>query len=200
MSDRLTFWRNWYTSAKQYPPEQRLAWFDAVLAYAFDGVVPAPSDGQDLTAAIAFGAVEMVKATIEISRSRAVAGKQARSKPKANRKQNRSKPKANPEQEQVQEQVQDKEQYATTTARGAVWKKPGLEEFLDGCKTAGVPGEFAQRLYNDLVQAAWTDGNGNLVRNWRRYVRSAWLEESLLPAAAPHESLIDRLYDPEAIA
>ena len=200
MSDRLTFWRNWYTSAKQYPPEQRLAWYDAVLAYAFDGVVPAPSDGQDLTAAIAFGAVEMVKATIEISRSRAVAGQQARSKPKANRKQNRSKREANPEQEQVQEQVQEQEQYATTSARGAVWKQPGLEEFLDGCKTAGVPGEFAQRLYNDLAQAAWTDGAGKLVRNWRRYAKSAWLEEQSRPAAPAGESLIDRPYDPEAIA
>ena len=196
MSDRLTFWKNWYTSAKQYPPEQRLAWYDAVLAYAFDGVVPAPSDGQDLTAAIAFGAVEMVKATIEISRSRAVAGQQARSKREAKRKQTGSKREAKREQEQVQEQVQDKEQYATTTARGAE-----RQVFLDGCREIGVPRGFAESLFDDLQAAGWTDGNGGKVKNWRRYAKAAWNDElARRSAEAAKQSLIDRPYDPEEIA
>ena len=92
--DRLTFWRGWYNTARKYPAEQRLAWYDAVLAYAFDGVEPAAPDGSDLTMAIAAGAVESVRSTIAISRKRREIGRKGGSKRQAKRKQTPSKAQA----------------------------------------------------------------------------------------------------------
>lgn len=67
-ADRLTFWRNWYTAARQLPDDLRLAWLDAVLDFAFTG--REPTTGQSDAAAIGFLAVQLVRTTIEISRKR----------------------------------------------------------------------------------------------------------------------------------
>lgn len=174
----LTFWRNWYDAAKQYPDDLRLAFYDAVLAYAFDGVEPSPSTG-DVCDAIRFSAVSMCRATIEISRTR----KQSGSKAKANRKQTRSKreakPKqngANPKQEQEQVQVQEQEQYAnsSTTARGAESSSPSREIFVEGCTLAGIPRDFAERLFTDLEAVRFTDADGKPISNWRRYAKTTF--------------------------
>ena len=99
-SDRLTFWRNWYTASRQLPDNMRLAWLDAVLDYAFGGVEPspAPGDGEaNLKAAIGFQAVAMVRATIDISRKRREIGSkggEARSKAQVKAKQSASKSEA----------------------------------------------------------------------------------------------------------
>ena len=167
--DRLTFYGNWYEAIRYLPDEDRLAWLDAVLGYAFLGSVPKPGN-------IGYIAVQMVKASIEVSDTRRANGKQNGSKRKAKRKQIGSKTEANAEQvqEQVKEQVQVKEQYATTTARGAESSSPSLAQFVDGCKLAGVPEAFAARLFGDLASVAWTDENGQRITNWRRYAKSAW--------------------------
>ena len=95
-SDRLTFWRNWYDASRQLPDDMRLAWLDAVLDYAFGGVEPSPADGEaGLKAAIAYQAVAIVRATIDISRKRREIGSkggEARSKAQAKAKQSASKP------------------------------------------------------------------------------------------------------------
>lgn len=67
-ADRLTFWRNWYTAARQLPDDLRLAWIDAVLDFAFTG--KEPTTGESDAADIGFQAVQLVRATIEISRKR----------------------------------------------------------------------------------------------------------------------------------
>ena len=87
-ADRLTFWRNWYTAVRQLPDDLRLAWLDAVLDFAFEG--KEPTTGESIAAAIGFQAVQMVRATIEISRTR----KQSGSKGGASKKQTASKPQA----------------------------------------------------------------------------------------------------------
>ena len=166
--DRLTFYGNWYEAIRYLPDGERLAWLDAVLGYAFLGSVPKPGN-------IGYIAVQMVKASIEVSDTRRANGKQNRSKRKAKRKQTESKRGANAEQvqEQVKEQEQVQEQYATTTARGAE-SSPSLAQFVDGCKLAGVPEAFAAKLFGDLASVAWTDENGRHITNWRRYAKSAW--------------------------
>ena len=105
-ADRLTFWRNWYTAARQLPDDLRLAWLDAVLDFAFTGKEPKPAtDGASIEngilTAIGFQAVQMVRATIEISRKRKESGskggaskKQTASKPQAKAKQSESRPQA----------------------------------------------------------------------------------------------------------
>ena len=210
-SDRLTFWRNWYDASRQLPDDMRLAWLDAVLDYAFGGVEPSPADGEaGLKAAIAYQAVAIVRATIDISRKRREIGskggearskaqakaKQSASKSEAKRKQKRSKAQANPNQEQVQEQVQEQEQehnaimLTATTARGG--KTPTIEQFVEGANLAGVPEEFARQLFEDLRTSGWADAEGRRVGNWRRYLKTAWnAEQKKIPAARGYATLDD---------
>ena len=85
-ADRLTFWRNWYTASRQLPDDLRLAWLDAVVEFAFTGKDPKPAaegaSGEDgILTAIGFQAVQMVRATIEISRKRKQRGSKEGAKP-----------------------------------------------------------------------------------------------------------------------
>ena len=54
---------------------------------------------------------------------------------------------------------------------------PTKNQFLQGGMLAGVPAEFAQKLYQDLTEAGWRDAAGVSVGNWRRYLKSAWNAE-----------------------
>lgn len=189
-ADRLTFWRNWYTAARQLPDDLRLAWLDAVLDFAFTGKEPKPAaegasveDG--ILTAIGFQAVQMVRATIEISRKRKQSGskggasrKQSESKREAKPKQTRSKAKA--DRKQVKEQVQDKEQeqeHNANSSTATTRKPPTRTQFYEAGMLAGVPADFAQKLFKDLTDAGWADKDGRYVGNWRRYMKSAWNAE-----------------------
>ena len=181
-ADRLTFWRNWYTAARQLPDDLRLAWLDAVLDFAFEG--KEPTTGESIAAAIGYQAVQMVRATIEISRKRKQSGskggvsrKQSGSKREAKPKQTRSKAKA--DRKQVKEQAQDKEQEQEHNANSstATKKPPTISQFVQGGELAGVPADFARQLHKDLTEAGWMDKDGLYVGNWRRYMKSAWNAE-----------------------
>lgn len=191
--DRLTFWRNWYTAARQLPDDLRLAWLDAVLDFAFTGKEPKPAaegasveDG--ILTAIGYQAVQMVRATIEISRKRKQSGskggasrKQSGSKHKANAKQTRSKTKADPKQVQEQVQEQEQEQYANsisaTTAQTRGKLPPTIEQFQAMAVKAGVPPDFAEYLHGELTRCDWTAADGSRVANPIRYLKSAWNAE-----------------------
>ena len=179
-ADRLTFWRNWYTAARQLPDDLRLAWLDAVLDFAFEG--KEPTTGESIAAAIGFQAVQMVRATIEISRKRKQSGskggasrKQSESKREAKPKQTRSKAKA--DRKQVKEQVQEQEQEHNANSSTATEKPPTILQFIQGGEVAGVPADFARQLHKDLTEAGWRDSAGLYVGNWRRYMKSAWNAE-----------------------
>lgn len=199
-ADRLTFWRNWYDGFRQYPDELRLAAYDAILAFAFDGVEPTPSSG-DIGEAIKYQAVAMIRATVDISRKRRENGAKGGSKTQAKRKQKPSKAEANaskaeakrkqnkarPKQEQVQEQVQEQEQEhnaisSSATSRGK--QPPTIEQFVSGAAIAGVPEDFARSFYADLVAAGWEDKDGRHVANWRRYLKTAYADEQKKISAA----------------
>jgi hypothetical protein len=177
-ADRLTFWRNWYTAARQLPDDLRLAWLDAVLDFAFTGKEPKPAaegasveDG--ILTAIGFQAVQMVRATIEISRKRKQSGSKGGAKPK----QTRSKAKADRKQVKEQVQVQEQEQEHNANSSTATEKPPTITQFYEAGMLAGVPADFAQKLYKDLTDAGWADKDGRYVGNWRRYMKSAWNAE-----------------------
>ena len=94
-TDRLTFWRGWYDGARRYPDAQRLAVYDAILAFAFEGQEPAEPEG-DLTAAIVYQTIATIRPTIEISRKRREIGAAGgRSKAEADTKPSGSKRQAN---------------------------------------------------------------------------------------------------------
>ena len=191
-ADRLTFWRNWYTATRQLPDDLRLAWLDAVLDFAFTGKEPKPAvegasveDG--ILTAIGYQAVQMVRATIEISRKRKQSGskggasrKQNESKRKAKPKQNRSKAKA--DRKQDKEQVQDKEQEQEHNAKSitatrtreasAAWT---IEQFVSAGMTAGVPADFCREMWNDINARGWTDEKGRrTLTSPRSYLKTAW--------------------------
>lgn len=184
-TDKLTFWANWYTASRQLPDELRLAWYDAVLDYAFTGAEP--KAGGTVAQCVAFQAVEMVRATIAKSRMRrefGALGGFGNSKAEANAEQNGSKPKANAEQngsnaeakrKQDKDKDKDKEQDATTTAhtRG---KTPTLKQFIGGAITAGIPESFAEPFYRELVEAGWADKDGRHIANWRRYLKTSYAD------------------------
>lgn len=96
---QMTFFRSFWEAIKSLPDEERLACYDAILTYAFDGTEP------KLTGA-ALAIFIMAKPVLDVSKRRgesgAIGGKngtgesKARSKPQANRKQNASKPQAVP--------------------------------------------------------------------------------------------------------
>ena len=192
-TDRLTFWANWYMAARQLPAELRLAWYDAVLDYAFEGREPAT--GGALADSIAYQAVQMVRATIGVSRRRREAGakggsKQNASKRGANAKQNGSKTEANAEQtpskteakpKQEQEQVQEQDQEhnvirSSATTAHTRGKTPTLKQFVGGAITAGIPESFAEPFYRELVEAGWADKDGRHIANWRRYLKTSYAD------------------------
>lgn len=182
-NDRLIFWRNWFDGVDRFPDDMRLAWYDAVMRFAFLAQEPDEPTPDDPLSAIRWNAVQMVRAAIDISRKRRQIGAKGGSKRKAKRKQKRSKPeaKAKQEQEQVEEQVEEQvqEQYAnsisaTTRARKSL---PTINQFVTMGKTAGVPEEFARQLYEDLSSVGWVDSDGRPVRAGARYLKAAWIQE-----------------------
>ena len=216
-ADRLTFWRGWYEGARRYPDAQRLAIYDAIMAFAFDGAEPTEPAG-DITAAIVFHTIATIRPTIAISRKRREFGaaggqskrqantKQTPSKTEANTKQNITTVKANAkqkrktrkqvkEQEQVQEQEQEHIANSSTATRE---QQPTLDQFLAGAVLAGVPDDFARDFYAGLVAAGWRDAEGLYVANWRRYLKSAYLDHEKKARAAQNAD--SRFVDLEGIA
>lgn len=199
-ADRLTFWRNWYTAARQLPDDLRLAWLDAVLDFAFTGKEPQPAENgasveSGILTAIGYQAVQMVRATIEISRKR----KQSGSKGGASHKQRGSKTEAKPKQprktrKQVKEQDKEQEHIANSCSRDPARKKPpSLDQFLAGATLAGVPEDYARTFYTNLVGVGWLDADGLYVTNWRRYLRKSYLDDVKKISAARESSSGDGL-------
>ena len=180
-NDRLTFWRGWYEGARRYPDEQRLAVYDAIFAFAFCGQEPAEPSG-DLTSAIVFQTISTIRSTITISRKRREFGSIGGSKAKAKSKQTRSKAKAKRNQEQVQEQVQEQEQEhnaisITATPAHVRVKKPTLSVFISAGHLSGVADDqWLRDLYKELVDAGWADREGRKIGNWRRYLKTAYID------------------------
>lgn len=204
-ADRLTFWRGWWEGLRHYPDAERLAIYDAILAYAFEGKEPTPPTPGNLTATIVYSEISHIRETIGISRARRMAGAKGGSKRQANEKQTPSKRKANAkhqtnkaeananqEQEQEQEQVQDKE-HTATPARTREKQPPTIDQFVAGGTIAGVPEDFSRSFYGELLAAGWRDREGAYVANWRRYLRKTYQDEQKKSAAArdAYENVLD---------
>ena len=210
LNDRLTFWRGWYDGARRYPDAQRLAVYDAILAFAFDGQEPAEPDG-DLTAAIVYQTIATIRPTIEISRKRREFGsaggrskaeahaKQTQSKAQAKRKQNPSKAEAHAkqtrktanqvkEQEQVQEQEQEHIANSSTTAHTRRESPPSLNRVIASLATANVPEDFIRTAYAALKAVDFLDGDGLYVTNPMRYIWAQYRREKNSAAARESSS------------
>ena len=82
--EAIVFYRSYYEALRSLPPEDRLAVYDAVFAYALD-------DEETETAGIPFTVFTLIKPSLEASKRRAESGRKGG---KANAKQTASKPKA----------------------------------------------------------------------------------------------------------
>lgn len=92
------------------------------------------------------------------------------------------------------EGTEDLEGTSTAQTRGK--QPPTIDQFLGGAKLAGVPEDFARPFYSSLVAAGWADAEGVYVANWRRYLKSAYLEEQKkISAARGQEGVAVRTLD-----
>lgn len=158
LSDRLTFYRNWYRAARGYSNEMRLAFYDAVCAFAFDGVVPPePEPGDDL-AAHRFAAVQMVKEGIRVSRSKRKVAFDRESKRGTGAAQTRHKRGTTPQQEKEQEQVKEQEQEreGETPARSAVIERMKGELAPMMAKRFKAPAGFLEHFLAGMGETGWT--------------------------------------------
>ena len=84
--------------------------------------------------------------------------------------------------EPVKEGKKDLEGTSPALARGKL--PPTIGQFVEGGKLAGVPEDFSRPFYADLVAAGWADKEGRYVANWRRYLKTSYLDEQKKISAA----------------
>jgi hypothetical protein len=196
----FTFFENWYQLAEsQTDDAKRLAFYDAVMRYAFDGEEPENvgrnGDGAKRAAYFAFLTVQPV---LEISRKRSAATDSIRknqeeksngkSPEKSNGKSNgksteKSKsdlikindvhPLENKRKEE--KRIEEKSSPARTRER------PTQKQFLDACLLAGIPANFAAPLYDEIVTNGWQDRDGRDIGNWRMYAKRIYNDHRLRP-------------------
>lgn len=65
-----------------------------------------------------------------------------------------------------------------TGERDSVAVLPPKETVVGFCESvANVPGEFAAKLYDELLTFGGADADGKPIGNWRRYFKAAWERE-----------------------
>ena len=175
-------------------PMQRLAFWDAIAAFAVDGIEPDPADG------IGVMAVAMCRRIIDQHRVRSDVGRKGGKRSgeaRANTKQTRSNDEANAKQNE-QERMNERMNESSTARTRAV---PALKQVLDEAETRNwlsvLPGWTMDDLraalslaYAELDRAGWLDRNGNAVKNWRTYLQKVVSEKKFCARAAlPFDSV-----------
>lgn len=198
----LKFYRNWFELAEfQTDDKKRLAFYDAVMRYAFRGEEPAKVEntakGADkaayfayLTVAPIIGANDSDDADRPADNERFRKAAQARWKADATHNATHdathdalhdAKCNASLIKEEEKNRRIRKEEAAT---RAHAHARPTQQQFAEGCITAGVPEDFARELWTELEQAGWCDGAGEEIANWRRYAKTTYLERCRAAKAA----------------
>lgn len=228
----VTFFRNWRElAALQGDDKQRLAFYEAIFAYAFDGKESPEDTANDRCARAARAAFLTVQPLIDkANRDSANGGRGGRppksaktaafraesgaetetpSKPpllnseitplsetcetpaetsrayKKNKKENINKKETTKEKPNgvvavVADGVSDSVSDAPneTGERDSVAVLPPKETVVGFCESvANVPGEFAAKLYDELLTFGGADADGKPIGNWRRYFKAAWERE-----------------------
>lgn len=207
--NQLTFFKNWWELAENRDTdEKRLAFYDAILRFAFEGKVPerpvkGVSRGVDYAAWDAYQSVfPVVSESIRKSDAGSLGGrgnvsqKAPRKAPrKADAKQTQSTAQSRNEgggdsalrsfriEKNRIEENRIVDASASTGSGGC--RLPSREVFLSTCEsTLGVPRDFADGVYTELSQFDGEDAAGNKIGSWRRYVKAAWNREQSARAAA----------------
>ena len=175
----IPFGEDWARFARRQSDERRLAFFDNFLKVA-DGWIP----DEDATAE-ELDDYDRMERLMSAHLNGKSGGRP--SKVKTPSKTPLKTPCETPYQNPIEGRKEGKKESLEGTTTAQVRGKPPpptIDQFVDGGKLAGVPEDFAQRFYADLVAAGWEDADGHYVANWRRYLKSAYREEQKkIPAA-----------------
>ena len=167
---QFTFYRSFMDGIKRIKAKAaRCEAYDAIIAYALDGIEPDLDKLSD-AAALAF---VMAKPNLDSARKKAEAGqKGGESKDQANGKQTASKPQANRKQEIEQEQEQDIEQMLkeSTKEKRTVFKAPTVEAVAAYIREKGYPID-AQHFVDYYQRQGWKLSNGQPMKDWQSAVR-----------------------------
>lgn len=204
----FSFFENWYQLAEsQTDDAKRLAFYDAVMRFAFDGEVPenVGRNGDGIRRA-AYFAYLTVQPVLELSRKRSAATDSVRKNQaeKSNGKSNsdlmkikrkaseKSNGKSNPDLMKIKDvrsleknRIEKNRREENSSSR--VRAMPPLKEFVEGCFFAGIPRDFAAELYGEISTNGWADSTGKPIGNWRMYAKRVYLErqQSAPGVAAP---------------
>jgi hypothetical protein len=196
----FTFFENWYQLAEsQTDDAKRLAFYDAVMRYAFDGEEPENvgrnGDGAKRAAYFAFLTVQPV---LEISRKRSAATDSIRKnqEEKSNGKSNgKSTEKSNGKSTEksksdlikindvhpLENKRKEEKRIEEKSSPARTRERPTQKQFLDGCLLAGIPANFAAPLYDEIVTNGWQDRDGRDIGNWRMYAKRIYNDHRLRP-------------------
>lgn len=240
----VTFFRNWRElAALQGDDKQRLAFYEAIFDYAFDGKVPSETAVDDKVSRAARAAFLTVQPLIDKANRDSTNGGRGGRPPKSakiadfreesgtetetpsktplsvstitplsetcetpsetsraykkNKKKNinikeTTKEKPGDVVAVVADGVSDSVSDSTdanaeteTDERDSVSVLPPKETVVGFCESvANVPGEFAAKLYDELLTFGGADADGKPIGNWRRYFKAAWERERAAVQAA----------------
>lgn len=202
--NQLTFFKNWWELAENRDTdEKRLAFYDAIMRFAFDGKVPdrpvkGVSQGVDYAAWDAYQSVlPVISESLRKSEAGSLGGR-GNVKQSAKHRAKRGESTAQStngsalrnfriEKNRIEEN-RNVDASASTTGGGG-GRLPSREVFLSACEsTLGVPRDFADVVYAELSQFDGEDAAGNKIGSWRRYVKAAWNREQSARAAAASPS------------
>lgn len=200
MINSLIFYRNWFELAElQTDGELRLAFYDAIFRYVFDGEIPPDvgRDGDKVARAARF-AFLTVQPIIDRATSDRANGLKGGRPPKAQAETPEKTPLSGkgetPEKTPFSKKekpplYKDKEKResikgnSTTGGGGGRCKLPELRIVLGACELMAVPRDFAEKLYAEIIEFDGEDRDGHPIGSWRRYFKAAWTKEQARAAA-----------------
>lgn len=72
---KFTFWKSWRDQAALLPDVERLAFYDAIVAYAFDGTAPSRNDVPSIVYGFVIGAIPFIDSNVQNTLSGAKGGR-----------------------------------------------------------------------------------------------------------------------------
>ncbi len=172
MRGQFTFYRSFYEALKHLPARARLAAYEAIIAYALDGVEPELTG----TAATAF---VLIRPVLDSARRKASGGMAERRSRGTDREDGEKMPgrqakesanKGENEAENENETERDVEREAEGEGESPAppaYERPDYETVLREARRRGC-GELARAFFDYYDAAGWRDREGRPVRSWRQ--------------------------------
>jgi len=202
--NQFTFFRNMFELAEnRSSDEERLAFYDAICRFAFEGTVPPKKPDATPAEKAARDAYLLVYPILSEHSRKSLAGssggkasgearREAENKSReadreAESEETRSRPRSRKQEPRsrntrhLDNTIQDntiQDNTAAADAAGVGGGIPSLDRVVTWATSiGGVPEDFARQLYAELVAVNWKGQDGELIRGWERFFRAAWNRE-----------------------